>query len=65
MFFYINISLTEVKYVRRRNSHFIKKKIKKITCHRKTTSFMYKKTKGMILTFSENLDVVLNELIEF
>lgn len=62
MFFYINISLTEVKYVRRRNSHFIKKKI---TCHRKTTSFMYKKTKGMILTFSENLDVVLNELIEF
>lgn len=39
--------------------------LKKITCHRKTTSFMYKKTKGMILTFSENLDVVLNELIEF
>lgn len=45
-----------------KNSHFIKKKI---TCHRKTTSFMYKKTKGMILTFSENLDVVLDELIEF
>lgn len=47
----------------RRKLSFYKKK--KITCHRKTTSFMYKKTKGMILTFSENLDVVLNELIEF
>lgn len=42
--------LTEVKNMsERRKLSFYKKK--KITCHRKTTSFMYKKTKGMILTF--------------
>lgn len=62
MFFYINISLTEVKYVRR-NSHFIKNKKPFVIV--KPHLLCIKRLKGMILTFSENLDVVLNELIEF
>lgn len=46
-FFYINISLTEVKYHKKKVSFSREKN----TCHGKTTSFMYEKTKGMILTF--------------
>lgn len=65
-FFSTSIFLQQrLKYVRRK-IHFIKKKSKKKSLViLKLLLLCIKRKKGMILTFSENLDVVLDELIEF
>lgn len=49
----------------KKKQSFYKKKKKESLVIVKPHLLCIKKTKGMVLTFSENLDVVLNELIEF